>query len=238
MRNQIVFLVHGKYALFTDPLTRMGGEKESYQIPTYESLVGVTSSIYWKPTLIWVIDQARVIKPIQMESKGTRPMDYNNSFKSNLSYVSYLRDVSYEVKAHFEFNKFRPDLSADWNENKHYELMKRSIRAGGRRDIFLGTRECQAYVEPLTGFGENPSAYDDIPEMNFGLMFHGFNYPDQTGNDQLDARFWKASMKHGVIDYPRPDACEFVRSNVRKMSAKDFNDHNFTYVDREMGDES
>ncbi|MGO4119210.1 CRISPR-associated protein Cas5, partial [Rhizobium ruizarguesonis] len=35
MRNAIEFEVFGSYALFTDPLTRLGGEKLSYQVPTY-----------------------------------------------------------------------------------------------------------------------------------------------------------------------------------------------------------
>lgn len=47
-------------ALFTDPLTKVGGEKFSYPVPTYQALKGITESIYWKPTLIWVIDRCRV----------------------------------------------------------------------------------------------------------------------------------------------------------------------------------
>ena len=76
MRNQIEFKVYGKYALFSDPLTRVGGEKFSYQIPTYQALVGVCESIYWKPTLYWVIDSVRIINPIKMEPKGIRPLVY------------------------------------------------------------------------------------------------------------------------------------------------------------------
>lgn len=53
MNNSISFKVRGRYALFTDPLTRIGGEKCSYHIPTYESLKGVACSIYWKPTFVW-----------------------------------------------------------------------------------------------------------------------------------------------------------------------------------------
>lgn len=34
MKNQVEFKVYGKYALFTDPVTRMGGEKCSYHLPT------------------------------------------------------------------------------------------------------------------------------------------------------------------------------------------------------------
>lgn len=35
--NQIEFQVTGDYAMFSDPVTRMGGEKCSYQVPTYEA---------------------------------------------------------------------------------------------------------------------------------------------------------------------------------------------------------
>jgi len=61
-RNSIEFKVWGRYALFTDPLTRIGGEKCSYHIPTYEALKGIAKSIYWKPTFVWVVDEVRVMK--------------------------------------------------------------------------------------------------------------------------------------------------------------------------------
>ena len=53
MRNSVEFVVYGPYALFTDPLTRMGGEKLSYQLPTYQSLKGIIESVYWKPTIVY-----------------------------------------------------------------------------------------------------------------------------------------------------------------------------------------
>lgn len=43
MENRVEFKVYGKYALFTDPLTKIGGEKCSYQIPTYQALKGIWS---------------------------------------------------------------------------------------------------------------------------------------------------------------------------------------------------
>lgn len=43
-RNNIEFKVTGRYALFTDPLTRVGGEKCSYHVPTYEALKGEHSN--------------------------------------------------------------------------------------------------------------------------------------------------------------------------------------------------
>ena len=45
-KNSIEFLLTGRYALFTDPITRIGGEKTSYHLPTYEALKGVCKSIY------------------------------------------------------------------------------------------------------------------------------------------------------------------------------------------------
>ena len=52
MDNKITFSLKARQALFTDPITRLGGEKTSYHLPTYEALKGVCKSIYWKPTII------------------------------------------------------------------------------------------------------------------------------------------------------------------------------------------
>ena len=57
--NIVQFKVYGKYALFTDPLTKIGGEKFSYQIPTYQAMKGILESVYWKPTFVWKIDKIR-----------------------------------------------------------------------------------------------------------------------------------------------------------------------------------
>lgn len=50
--NIVEFEVYGDYALFSDPITRIGGEKCSYHIPTYEALKGILASVYWKPRWI------------------------------------------------------------------------------------------------------------------------------------------------------------------------------------------
>ena len=156
--NTIYYKLTGKYALFTDPLTKIGGEKFSYQVPTYQALKGITDSIYWKPTFIWVIDEVRVMNLIRMQSQGIRPIHYQDA-KNDLSIYTYLRDVEYEVKAHFEWNEMRKDLINDRNEHKHWGIAKRMVERGGRRDIFLGTRECQGYVE----------AFDDNEVQEFAM---------------------------------------------------------------------
>lgn len=143
--NIVEFEVSGDYALFSDPITRVGGEKCSYQIPTYEAIKGILHSVYWKPTFIWVIDKVRVMNQIQMEVKGIRPIKYHGK-GNDLAYYTYLKDCRYQVQAHFEWNDNSPELEADRNENKHHQIALKMIRKGGRRDIFLGARECQGYA--------------------------------------------------------------------------------------------
>lgn len=235
--NIVEFEVTGDYALFSDPVMRIGGEKSSYQIPTYEALKGILHSIYWKPTLIWVIDAVRIMNPIQMEVKGIRPIKYHGG--NDLAYYTYLKNCRYQVRAHFEWNLNRPELKPDRNENKHHQIALKMIRKGGRRDIFLGTRECQGYVEPCI-FGQGEGAYDNFPRMDFGLMYHGITYADEAydaateGN--MTANFWRPAMEQGVIHFPRPEQCPHHKL-LRKMDIKPFGEElgNFSGL-REFGE--
>lgn len=222
MRNSIEFKVYGKYALFTDPLTKLGGEKLTYSVPSYQALKGIVESVYWKPTLTMIVDEVRVLNAIRMESKGIRPMDYGGG--NTLANYTYLKDPAYEVRAHFEFNMNRPDLAHDRNEHKHHNVLKRSLQAGGRRDIFLGARECQAYVEPCI-FGEERSFYDNYGDIHLGNMVHGISYPDETGRDEVEVRLWNPVMKDGIIRFIRPEECTQVRK-IAEMKAKLFNETN------------
>lgn len=227
--NIVEFEVFGDYALFSDPVMRIGGEKCTYQIPTYEALKGILSSVYWKPTIVWIIDKVRVLNPIQTEVKGIRPVKYNGG--NDLSFYTYLKNCRYQVMAHFEWNENRPELSADRNENKHHNIAKRMIEKGGRRDIFLGTRECQGYVVPCK-FGEGAGHYDNMQELSFGLMYHGITYADEAFSEEtknfMTARFWYPKMQNGVISFPRPENCPLFKK-LRPMEMKKFSaeDNNF-----------
>ena len=231
-RNSIEFKLWGDYALFSDPITRVGGEKYSYLVPTYQALKGIVESIYWKPTLIWYIDSVRVMKRIQTQSKGVKPIKQGGGH--DLAFYTYLKDVAYQVRAHFVLNEHRKNLEADWNEHKHHNIAKRSIKKGGRRDIFLGVRECQGYVAPCT-FGQERGDYDNYGELDFGVQFHGFDYPDETGNSKLSVRLWKASMIDGVINFIHQDECDInLRRSIREMTAREFEiNKNFTLIDED-----
>ncbi len=227
--NIVEFEVYGDYALFSDPIMRVGGEKCTYQVPTYEALKGILSSVYWKPTIVWIIDKVRVINPIQTEVKGIRPIKYTGG--NDLSFYTYLKNCRYQVMAHFEWNENRPELIGDRNENKHHCIAKRMIEKGGRRDIFLGTRECQGYVVPCK-FGEGEGHYDNIQELAFGLMYHGITYADEAFSEEtkncMTARFWYPKMQNGVINFLRPEKCPLYKK-LRPMEMKIFSetDNNF-----------
>lgn len=216
MDNIVEFKVSGRYALFTDPLTKIGGEKSSYQIPTYEALKGILSSVYWKPTIIWVIDKVRVMKAIRTQTRSAKPVNYGS--RNSLAIYTYLSDVEYQVQAHFEWNLHREDMAKDRNENKHYFVARRMIERGGRRDIFLGTRECQGYVEPCK-FGDGEGFYDHYGELSFDLMFHGFDYPDEIGKNEFYSRFWRPKMVNGVVIFIHPEKCD-IRKLVRSMKTE------------------
>lgn len=232
-RNSVEFKITGRYAMFADPVTRVGGEKFSYQIPTYQALKGILESVYWKPTFIWYIDAVRVMKKIQTESKGIKPIKMSGG--NDLAYYTYLRDVEYQILAHFDWNEHRNDLDGDRDENKHHNIAKRCIIKGGRRDIFLGTRECQGYVESCV-FGEEKGDYDHYGELDFGVQFHGYDYPDETGKDELVVRLWRPKMKDGLIEFSMPKNCDpSLRRFIRKMTAKEFEkDRNFSLLDNDQ----
>lgn len=230
MRNAIEFKVFGRMALFTDPITKIGGERSSYSVPTYQALKGITESVYWKPTFYWVVDEVRIMNRIATQSRGVKPLKYSDD-GNDLSIYTYLSNVCYQVRAHFEFNLHRKELAGDRDENKHHNIAKRMVERGGRRDIFLGTRECQGYVEPVN-YGEGTGYYDDAGEMPLGTMFHGFNYVDETGGDMLQVRLWQPVMDGGVIRFLRPEECTLVR-DIRRVKSKLFDNNSVTFAAEE-----
>jgi CRISPR-associated protein Cas5d len=229
--NSIEFKVWGRYALFTDPITRVGGEKCSYHIPTYEALKGIAKSIYWKPTFIWIIDEVRVIKPIRTQTKGTKPLKLSGG--NDLAIYTFLSDVEYQVRAHFVWNLNHPELESDRDAVKHHCIAKRMLERGGRQDVFLGTRDCQGYVEPCE-FGTGEGRYDNEGELAFGLMFHGFDYPDETGNKKFEARFWRPTMRNGYITFVKPEECQ--KKFLREMHPKKFGKNEIRSVSDELAE--
>ena len=87
------------------------------------------------------------------------------------------------------------------------------LERGGRQDIFLGTRDCQGYVEPCE-FGSGTGDYDGTGQLGFGLMFHRFGYPDETGTNQLQSYFGGPRWRREYFAFRAGRvSCEEVRSD-------------------------
>lgn len=191
--------VYGDRALITSPESKSGGEKMSSMIPTREMLRGIVDANYFKPVLKNVVDEVRVMHKIESYTQGTRLLLKNG--KADLSAYTFLLDVCYYIKFHFEWNDARDDLKDDRNFNKHEAITARSLKRGGRRPIFLGTSECAGYIEELTmeQYENDPGYYDD-KTLGFGLMFNEFIYPTESGG-MLQAVYVPINMINGRIDY-------------------------------------
>lgn len=203
--------ITGNRALFTNPATKGGGEKYSYDVPTRQALKGIIDSVYRKPTFINVIDEVKVIKKIQRESQGTRNLIGFN-YGSDLSITTYLADVEYLIKFHFEWNLNRPDLKEDRNLKKHEEMMKRALELGGRKDVFLGTRECFATIDKISEgrYILTPSYYKN-ETIKLGIMFQSFDYPTSK-NEKLKAYYTATEMVNGIIRFKPNKECDIVNT--------------------------
>jgi CRISPR-associated protein Cas5d len=70
-------------------------------------------------------------------------------------------------------------------------------------------------------FGEGEGFYDDLKDpVDFGMMFHGFDYPDDTGKNELGVRLWLQKMsQRGKIEFAMPEDVEQHRV-VREYGAQ------------------
>lgn len=209
--------VFGDRALITTPESKSGGEKISYQIPTWEMLRGILDANYFKPTICNIVDEVRVINKIESYTQGTRLL--LSDYSSGLSAYTYLSNVIYYVKYHFEWNLDRKDLEADRNFKKHEAITERSLKRGGRMPIFLGVSECLGYIEELTEteYEQDPGYYD-ATNLSFGIMFNGFIYPKEP-NGVLVSTYAPMFMKNGRITYLRPEDAP-IRNELNSYSFK------------------
>lgn len=105
----------------------------------------------------------------------------------------------------------------------------------------MGTRECQAFVEPCE-FGIGEGYYDMMTgEVSYGFMYHGITYAEEAileeDRDKMTVRFWRPVMKNGgVIEFTRPEDCTEKR-HIRPMQRKIFGKNNFTGLEEFTSEE-
>ncbi|MCO8124947.1 type I-C CRISPR-associated protein Cas5c [Stieleria sp. TO1_6] len=219
-KNRVALHVWGDFACFTRP--EMKVERVSYDVMTPSAARGVLESIYWKPEIVWVIDQIQVLNPIRFanvrrnELGGIGPSE--RTLKSYLDgsnqgilcqtieedrqqrAATVLRDVAYVIHGHY-FVKKTGDPP-----NKHFEMFKRRASKGKCfQRPYLGCREFVCDFKWHEG-DTLPSHQSLLGERDLGYMLHDIDF-----NDDMTPRFFRASMIDGVVNVPA-----FGSSEVRQ----------------------
>jgi CRISPR-associated protein Cas5d len=205
--------VWGDYACFTRP--EMKVERVSYDVMTPSAARGVLEAIYWKPAIRWVIERIRVLKPIRFDTirrnelGGKLPLgNINRAMKDGQSPVAtfieddrqqraalVLRDVDYVIEASFECTG-----ADDRNTAKHKEMFERRAQKGQCfQRPYLGCREFAAMFAPVEGDLPAPDA-SLLGERDLGYMLHDIDFAAD-----MTPRFFRPTMRDGVVDVPRPD---------------------------------
>lgn len=189
-------IVDGDFACYTRP--EMKVERVSYDVPTPCALEGMIKSVYWKPSIRYVIDRIVVFNPIRfmnirrnevkdkvsmkavksaMMGKGGRPEIFIDSGTISQRSAMVLRDVRYGVEFHFEMTGIRSDRE-DECEEKHYNILLRRLRMGQCfRQPTLGCREFSARgIRLVDKFPTEDISHELDGDIDLGYMLYGMNF--------------------------------------------------------------
>lgn len=192
-------MVEGDYASFVRP--EMKAERVSYDVPPPGALEGMLKSVYWKPSIRYVIDKIIVFQPIdfmnvrknevkdkvlysqvrsQMQGKGGDPSIYSSESRTQRSSM-ILKNVKYGVEFHFELTGLKDEREED-AENKHYNILKRRLEKGQHfRMPCLGSSEFPVKrLELVDEFDENliSSAILEMGDVDLGYMSYRVEFED------------------------------------------------------------
>jgi CRISPR-associated protein Cas5d len=207
--------VWGDRACFTRP--EMKVERVSYDVITPSAARGILEAIHWKPAIRWHVDRIHVLKPICFESIRRNEVGGKLSAASVAkamkagstaglaTYVdegrqqraaTVLRNVAYVIEAHFELTA---SAGADDSVGKHLDIFNRRARRGQCFHMpCLGVREFPASFALLEGDRALPEADSALQrEKDFGWMLHDIDF-----SDGMTPRFFRATMRDGVIEVP------------------------------------
>lgn len=215
-------MVEGDYACYTRPELKV--ERVSYDVPTPGALEGMLKSVYWKPSIRYVIDKIIVFHAIdfinirrnevkdkvlysavknQMNGKGSDPCIYASESRSQRASM-ILKNVKYGVEFHFELTGLRDEREED-GENKHFSIIKRRLEKGQYfRTPCMGCSEFPVKrMELVEEFDENliSSKILEMGDVDLGFMSYKVAFSDQgrpVNDDWENPRF---SDKASTIYY-------------------------------------
>lgn len=199
--------VWGKYACFTRP--EFSSERVTYDVMTPSAAKGLLESIYWHPGLEYVVDKIYVLNPIKHTNLTRNEITKTVSAKvkdkplnadilgddpnSVQRFTKALKDVHYVIRFHIETDKTK--MSETDSEMKFISMSSRRTKKGQCwKTPFLGCRE---FAAKFREWPEDKHIFTINETEDLGLMLHSFDYSEP---DKPLPVFFKAEMKHGVID--------------------------------------
>jgi CRISPR-associated protein Cas5d len=206
--------VWGDNACFTRP--EMKVERVSYDVITPSAARGILEAIHWKPAIRWVIDRIYVLNEIRFENIRRNEIENKISTSSIKSAMNgktavlaqvvteerqqratlMLKNPAYIIEAHFEMTGV---AGAEDSPEKHYNIFLRRARQGQCfHRPYLGCREFAAQFALVESDTEQPAFYYASEEdKDLGWMLHDIDF-----EDGMTPRFFRATMRGGIIDVP------------------------------------
>jgi CRISPR-associated protein Cas5d len=197
-------------------------ERVSYDVMTPSAARGILEAIHWKPAFTWRVERIHVLRPIRFESirrnevasripaasvrkamkaGSTDGLALHVDVDRQQRAATVLRDVDYVIEAWIDL---KDPSDASEPIGKHLDTFNRRAAKGQcfHRPC-LGTREFAADFA-LVEAGSLPRPDASLEgERDLGWMTLDIDFAN--GNAPL---FFRATMKNGVIEVPRPDAPE------------------------------
>jgi len=213
--------VWGDIACFTRPELKV--ERVSYDVITPSAARAIFEAILCKPyAMQWHITKIEVLNPIkwisirrnEVGAVSNNPMYIEDKRQQKNSLI--LRDVRYRIWAKLVFIPIskRPQEAfakhqPDTNENpmKYYIMFERRASQGQCfTQPYLGTRECAASWKLIDTQSEmSPTITED---RDLGIMLYDMDF---TNPNDIQAMFYRAYMKQGVIIVPPKESEEVLR---------------------------
>ena len=221
--------VWGNYACFTRPELKV--ERVSYDVITPSAARAIFEAILFKKyAMRWQVTKIEVLNPIKWTSVRRNEVGATANVKSTGIYIEdkrqqknslLLKDVKYRIWAKLvfipvserpkeAFAKHKP--GADENPMKYYQMFERRAEQGQCfTQPYLGTREFSASFRLL-----NPDKDELCPALSaeqggsrdLGIMLYDMDFSNPK---DIQAMFYRAEMKEGVIIVPPINSEEILR---------------------------
>lgn len=213
--------VWGDMACFTRPELKV--ERVSYDVITPSAARAIFDAIFWKPAIKWQVTKIEVLSPIKWTSIRRNEVGAVASLQKDQIFIEdarqqknslLLKDVRYRLYATLVYipPKERKGESRaagpDENPGKYQAMFERRASKGQCfNQPYLGTREFSASFKLIKNDAEK--IIQPINEdRDLGIMLYDMDF---TNPEDIQAMYYRANMKNGVIIVPPINSEEVLR---------------------------